>query len=276
MALLFKRGGKVETLASSKPAGAAGGIVDPKSAALAELIDVAKTVVYAVGIALFLRFFFFQPFNIPSGSMKPDLLVGDFLFVSKPAYGYSRASLIWPLTRLPLEGRVFGHKPKRGDVVVFKNRLDDNKDYIKRIIGLPGDTIEMINGHLYINDAPVKKEFYGDIPQTCGGGGKTHAYRETLDNGVSYIVAECLDDDGPLDNRGPYLVPPGRYFMMGDNRDDSEDSRVLERVGYVPYDAIVGKADRLFFSVDGAKAKLWEVWKWPFAIRYGRIFEKVE
>ncbi|MBY0422218.1 MAG: signal peptidase I [Parvularculaceae bacterium] len=266
MALLFKSGSKPESVGDKK-----------KMTPAEEAVDLAKTVVYAVAIAVVLRVIFFQPFNIPSGSMKPNLLIGDFLFVSKPTYGYSRASLVWPLTRLPLEGRLFGRAPERGDVVVFKNRKDNNKDYIKRVIGLPGDSIEVIGGRLSINGAPVRKEFIGEISATCRGvGATTPAYRETLDTGVSYTVAECAGDEGPLDNVGPYQVPAGHYFMMGDNRDDSQDSRVINAVGYVALDDIVGRADRLFFSVNGEKAKLWEVWKWPFAIRYSRILDKVE
>ena len=248
-----------------------------KMTAREEAIDLAKTVIYAVAIALVLRIIIFQPFNIPSGSMKPNLLVGDFLFVSKPAYGYSRASLVWPLTRLPIEGRLFGHGPSRGDVVVFKNRKDGNKDYIKRVIGLPGDEIRMIDGHLYINGEAVKKEFAGMAWTTCDGRpAEIPTYRETLDTGVSYTVDECHGDRGALDNVGPYQVPADHYFMMGDNRDQSQDSRVIGAVGYVPEDDIVGKAERLFFSVDGDKAQIWEFWKWPFAIRYGRILNQIK
>jgi signal peptidase I len=268
MTFLFKSGDRSVKLAGDKK---------KPMTATEEAIDLAKTVVYAVAIALVLRIIFFQPFNIPSGSMKPGLLVGDFLFVSKPTYGYSRASLVWPLTRLPLEGRIFSSKPKRGDVVVFKNRKDGNKDYIKRVIGLPGDSIEVIDGRLHINGAAVKKEFIGEVPSTrYTGGPDVPTYLETLDTGVSYVVAESSGDEGSFDDKGPYLVPEGHYFMMGDNRDDSQDSRVLDKVGYVALDDIVGKADRLFFSVNGEKARLWEVWKWPFAIRYNRILDKVE
>lgn len=248
-----------------------------KLTAQEEAWDLAKTVLYAVAIALVLRIVIFQPFNIPSGSMKPNLLVGDFLFVSKPTYGYSRASLVWPLTRLPIEGRLMSHEPQRGDIVVFKNAKDQNKDYIKRVIGLPGDEIRVIDGHLYINQAPVKKEFAGMLWTSCDGRpAEIPTYRETLDNGVSYIVEECHGDRGQLDNVGPYLVPAGHFFMMGDNRDQSQDSRVIAAVGYVPLDNIVGRAERLFFSVDGEKAKIWEVWKWPFAIRYARILHQVK
>jgi signal peptidase I len=249
----------------------------PKMTAAEEAWDLAKTVFFAVGIALILRIIIFQPFNIPSGSMKPTLLIGDFLVVSKPAYGYSRASLIYPLTRLPIEGRIFSSDPKRGDVVVFKNRKDGNKDYIKRVIGLPGDEIRMIGGRLHINGEPVQKEFISMVKVKCDGRmAEIPSYRETLDNGASYTVEECHGDNGRLDNVGPYQVPSGHFFMMGDNRDQSQDSRVTYQVGYVPIDDLVGRADRLFFSVDGAKTKIWEVWKWPFSIRYGRILDPIE
>ncbi len=248
-----------------------------KMTASEEAWDLARTVLIAVGIALILRIIIFQPFNIPSGSMKPNLLVGDFLFVSKPAYGYSRASLVYPLTRLPIEGRLFGSAPERGDIVVFKNKKDGNKDYIKRVIGLPGDTINMIDGVLHINGGAVQKDFIENAETTCGlRAGAAPVYRETLDNGVSYIVEECNGDKGRLDNVGPYKVPADHYFMMGDNRDQSQDSRVTALVGYIHKDDIVGKAERLFFSVDGSRTKLWTLWNWPFSIRYGRILDKVE
>lgn len=261
--------------------GSVGDSIGPKPAQMSaaeEAVDLAKTVIYAVGIALILRIILFQPFNIPSGSMEPNLLVGDFLFVSKPTYGYSRASLVWPLTRAPVEGRVLGRAPARGEVVVFKNRLDGNKDYIKRIIGLPGDEIRVIGGRLHINGEAVAKERIGTVTRSCAYRNDVDVpvYRETLENGVTYVVEECLGDVGPFDNVGPYLVPEGHYFMMGDNRDESQDSRASSAVGYIPLDDIVGKAERLFFSVDGEKARLWEVWNWPFAIRYGRILDPVE
>jgi signal peptidase I len=243
-----------------------------------EAWDLLKTVFFAVLIALVLRIVIFQPFNIPSGSMKPNLLVGDFLVVSKPTFGYSKASLVYPLTRLPVEGRIlaFG-APQRGDVVVFKNRLDGNKDYIKRVIGLPGDTVQMLGGRLHINGQPVQKELIdANTPDVCGPGYGAPSYRETLDNGVSYVVQECSGDEGGLDTTSAYQVPAGHYFMMGDNRDQSQDSRVISQVGYIPEDAVVGRAERLFFSVDGAKTSLWTVWNWPFAVRYGRILAKVE
>ncbi len=248
-----------------------------KMTAVEEAWDLAKTIFFAVAIALVLRVVIFQPFNIPSGSMRPNLLVGDFLVVSKPTYGYSRASLVYPLTRLPIEGRIFAHEPARGDILVFKNRKDGNKDYIKRVIGLPGDKIQMIGGRLHINDEAVKKEFISMENVTCDGyPTQAPTYRETLDNGVSYIVQECYGDNGHLDNVGPYQVPAGHYFMMGDNRDQSQDSRVTHQVGYVSMDDVVGRAERLFFSVNGEKTRIWEIWEWPFAIRYGRILDPVE
>lgn len=241
-----------------------------------EAWDLAKTVLIAVAIALVLRMVVFQPFNIPSGSMKPNLLVGDFLVVSKPTFGYSKASLVYPLTRLPIDGRIFAGEPTRGDIVVFKNKKDGNKDYIKRVIGLPGDTVQMIGGRLHINGEIVPKEFIENADNVCGHGRAAPSYRETLDNGVEYIVQECSGDDGNLDNVGPYAVPADHYFMMGDNRDQSQDSRVVSAVGYIHSDEIVGRAERLFFSVDGQKSQLWTPWNWPFAIRYGRILDPVE
>jgi len=264
-----------------------------------EAVDLAKTMLFAIAIALVVRVLIFQPFNIPSGSMKPTLLVGDFIIVSKPTYGFSRASLVWPLTRLPLEGRIdpFGAEPERGDVVVFKNRKDGNKDYIKRVIGLPGDRIEMRRGQLYINGEPTERKLLGDARAECGVQYRyAKAYRETLPNGVSYVIQECADDQGELDDTASvfakysryfpesyskdaapvYEVPDGHYFMMGDNRDSSEDSRALHAVGYVPFDDLVGEAEILFFSANGEKAQLWEFWRWPFAIRYGRIFSSVQ
>ncbi len=262
VAQMFKGSGETELKSADAP-----------MTASEEAWDLAKTVFYAVAIALVLRIVFFQPFNIPSGSMKPELQVGDFLFVSKPTYGYSRASLVYPFTRMNIHGRIFvGNMPERGEIVVFKNRKEGNKDYIKRIIGMPGDEIRVINGRLHINGEAVEKEFAGMVNVSCG---EAPSYRETLPNGVSYIVNECYGDRGPLDNVGPYKVPAGHYFMMGDNRDESQDSRVEYAVGYVPFEDFVGRAERIFFSVDGEEAQIWEIWKWPFAIRYGRILDPV-
>ena len=230
--------------------------------------EVGKTIVYALLIAALIRSFLFQPFNIPSGSMEDTLLVGDYLFVSKMSYGYSRYS--FPFGIIPFSGRFFASAPNRGDIVVFKYPVDNSTDYIKRLIGLPGDRIQMKDGVLYINDMAVPKVKVDDYIEDLGG--QPHhvpQYRETLPNGVTYTVLD-RDSEGSLDNTQVFVVPEGHYFMMGDNRDNSADSRV--DVGYVPFENFVGKAEIIFFSTDG-NARLWEFWKWPFSIRYGRIGE---
>jgi signal peptidase I len=238
-------------------------------------LETAKTIVYALLIALVIRTFLFQPFNIPSGSMENTLLVGDYLFVEKYAYGYSRYSFPWGLGGLGdgWQGRIFGSAPKRGDVVVFKLPRDPSIDYIKRVIGLPGDRIQMINDRLYINDKIVSEKRVSDYVETIDGY-KHHVprYQETLPGGkVHYILDR--DPDGPADNTDVYIVPAGHYFMMGDNRDNSDDSR--GGVGYVPAQNLVGKAEFIFFSTNG-KAHFWEFWEWPWAIRWGRLFTVID
>lgn len=233
-----------------------------------------RIILLALLIALFIRAFLYQPFNIPSGSMRSTLLVGDYLFVSKFTYGYSRHSL--PFSLPLISGRIFSSGPERGDVVVFKNPVDNETDYIKRVIGLPGDRIQMRAGVLYINGEPVQMERVEDFIQTdvFGNMRRTARYLETLPNGVTHVI---LDENprGPSDNTGVYLVPSGHYFMMGDNRDNSTDSRVLSAVGYVPLQNLVGRADFLFFSTDGS-ARIWEFWGWPQAIRWERFFQAIE
>jgi signal peptidase I len=240
-------------------------------------VETAKTIIYAVLIALVVRTVAYEPFNIPSGSMIPTLLVGDYLFVSKFSYGYSRYSLPFGL---PLfSGRIMFHSPQRGDVAVFKLPTDTSTDYIKRIVGLPGDHIQVRHGQLYINDqvvprrpsqACVDPEEQGPIP--------VQGYLESLPRGPGKTPIEhCImkiGDDGPLDNTPVYDVPQGHYFGMGDNRDNSQDSRVLSVVGYIPAENLVGRAQFIFFSTDGS-ARLWEVWKWLFAVRYSRLFHPV-
>ena len=240
---------------------------NPKAASHNESwLEIVKTIVYALLIAAAIRTFIFQPFNIPSGSMEDTLLVGDYLFVSKMAYGYSRYS--FPFGAAPFSGRVLSSPPQRGDIVVFKLPSDNSTDYIKRVIGLPGDRIQMKDGQLYINDVAVKREKVSEGTEELDGIERdvTH-YLETLPNGKSYETLSFAPDN-PLNNTGVFVVPEGHYFMMGDNRDNSSDSRA--DVGYVPYENLVGKAEIIFFSTDGS-ARFWEVWQWPFAIRYSRL-----
>ncbi|MEZ5825257.1 MAG: signal peptidase I [Geminicoccaceae bacterium] len=235
------------------------------------LKETIRTLVYAVAIALFVRTFAYEPFNIPSGSMKPTLLVGDYLFVSKFSYGYSRYSL--PFSLPLFEGRIFESMPERGDVAVFKLPSDNRTDYIKRIVGLPGDKMQMINGILHINGKAVDVRRIG-IFQDDEKGRITEEplYEETLPNGRTHAILD-LTSLGALDNTRVYEVPEGHVFAMGDNRDNSLDSRV-DHVSFVPLVNLIGRADFLLFSVNGS-AKLWEPWKWPWAIRFHRMFQPI-
>ncbi|BBK36845.1 signal peptidase I [Allostella sp. ATCC 35155] len=237
------------------------------------LLESIKTVVYAILIALFVRTVAFEPFNIPSGSMIPTLLVGDYLFVSKYSYGYSRYSL--PLGLPLLSGRVLSSPPERGDVAVFKYPRDNKTDYIKRIVGLPGDRIQMRQGVLYINGTAVERQRVEDFAERSPFGGtmRIPQYIETLPNGRQHRILE-ITDNGPFDNTREYVVPAGHYFAMGDNRDNSADSRDPSAVGFVPAENLVGRAEFLFFSTDGSAA-LWQVWRWPLAIRWSRLFSGV-
>ena len=234
--------------------------------------ETIRVVVQALLIALVIRTVLFQPFNIPSGSMKGTLLVGDYLFVSQFSYGYSHYSL--PLSLPLFSGRIFASPPERGDVVVFRLPRDDTTDYIKRVIGLPGDRIQMIDGRLHINGVAVRRERVRDfIDDEDGTSERVRRWRETLPNGVSYETLD-LEENGFLDNTEEYVVPSGHYFMMGDNRDNSADSRVLSAVGYVPFENLIGKAQVIFFSIgDGEPA--WHLWSWPFSVRWSRLFTLV-
>ena len=226
-----------------------------------------KTIVIAGVLALGFRSLLFEPFNIPSGSMVPTLLVGDYLFVSKYSYGYSRYS--FPFGLMPLDGRIFATTPERGDVAVFRQPRNESVAFIKRIVGLPGDRIQVVNGVLLINDVSVERDPKGFVTANDGYNVvKFAVYQETMPNGKSYLIQERSDDD-LFDNTNVFSVPDGHFFMMGDNRDNSRDSRTTS-VGMVPAENLIGRAERLFFSHNNS-ANFWEVWKWPFAIRYGRL-----
>lgn len=232
--------------------------------------ETLRVIFHALIIALVIRTFLFQPFNIPSGSMKATLLVGDYLFVSKYSYGYSHYSI--PFSPPIFSRRIFASEPNRGDIVVFRLPKDDSTDYIKRVIGLPGDRIQMRGGLLHINGQPVKRERIDDFIETEEGTGATRVkrWRETLPNGVAYTALDLVDN-GFYDNTQEYVVPPGHYFMMGDNRDNSTDSRVLSQVGYVPFENLIGRAQVIFFSV-GEGEQAWRIWRWPWAVRWSRLF----
>ncbi len=243
--------------------------------------ELVRVIIHALLIAFVIRTFLFQPFNIPSGSMKATLLVGDYLFVSKYSYGYSHYSI--PFSPPLFSGRIIGSEPNRGDIVVFRLPKEDSIDYIKRVIGLPGDRIQMKDGLLYINDVPVQRERLSDYVgrDPCGPSdselgeatARVKRWKETLPNGVSYETLDCFDNNF-YDNTNVYTVPPGNFFMMGDNRDNSTDSRVQSAVGYVPFENLIGRAQMIFFSVrEGRHA--WMFWEWPWTIRWNRLFKIV-
>jgi signal peptidase I, bacterial type len=235
--------------------------------------DLVRILIYALLIALVERTLFFQPYNIPSGSMEDTLLVGDFLFVEKFSYGYSRYSLPWGRF-LPTFGRVWAHSPERGDVAVFALPTDPARDFIKRVVGLPGDRVQMLHGVLYINDRPVPKVRVADYVENDNGyQHRVARYRETMPDGKSYYVLD-REIDGLNDNTPVYTVPAGHYFMMGDNRDDSDDSRGV--VGYLPAENLVGRAEFKFLSIDDRKTHFYTFWKWPSAVRWGRFFSHVD
>jgi len=234
------------------------------------LLETVKTIIYAVLIALVVRTVAYEPFNIPSGSMIPTLLVGDYLFVSKFSYGYSRYSLPFDL---PLfSGRILQfEKPQRGDVVVFRLPSDPSTDFIKRVIGLPGDKVQMRDSNLYINGQEVPRVKVADEQCPDRIGEICQLYTETLPGGFAHPILKHGDGNF-LDNTREFDVPPDHYFMMGDNRDNSDDSR--DHVGYVPAENLVGRAQFVFFSTDGS-AHWWQPWLWPFATRYGRLLNGV-
>ncbi|KAA0971030.1 signal peptidase I [Aureimonas fodinaquatilis] len=229
------------------------------SAGFGEMI---VAILQAVALALVIRTLLFQPFSIPSGSMMPTLLVGDYVLVTKWSYGYTKYSL--PLSPNLFEGRIWASEPERGDVLVFRKPSETDVDFIKRLIGLPGDRVQMRDGVLYINGTAVPREPEGFFVE--GNGVQVPQYRETLPNGVTYLT---LDKANTMaDNTREFVVPAGHYFMMGDNRDNSDDSR--GSVGYVPFENLIGKAQLIFFSIDGDWAL--KFWKWPEELRLNRFF----
>ncbi|MAH89590.1 MAG: signal peptidase I [Pelagibacterales bacterium] len=252
------------------------------------MIEVFRTFIFAIFIAIFLRSFAFEPFTIPSGSMKPNLLVGDFLFVSKFSYGFSKYSV--PYGRyLPFNGRLFFSKPNRGDIAVFKYPGDNKTDYIKRIIGMPGDTIRISEGVVLINDKPFKKEKVGTFEDFHRNGylEKFDLYREKNDIGAEYLVIDDISFDGilgssfnqgesfDLNNTNDYTVPKDHYFVMGDNREHSSDSRILSQVGFVNEQNLVGKAAMIFLSIKYSNKNFQlfglSLGKYPDKIRLNRI-----
>ncbi len=239
------------------------------------VLELVWIVVQALLIALVVRTLLFQPFNIPSGSLVPTLLVGDYLFVSKYSYGYSKYSL--PLGLPLFEGRIMASEPKRGDIAVFKLPKDSKTDYIKRVIGLPGDRIQMIDARLYINGQETQRTPlppYHTIDDFGRPADVPH-YMETLPNGVSHEIIQKNGDSGYWSNTPVYTVPPAHYFMMGDNRDNSQDSRVLSEVGYVPFENFEGRAEIIFFSID-ENASAWKLWEWPSTVRWNCIFQHIK
>jgi signal peptidase I len=253
------------------------------------LWEMIKVILQALAIAIVVRTFFFQPFNIPSPSMYPTLMVGDYLFVSKLSYGYGKYSFNFALGRqkdpivtccpVDFPGRkVLAELPERGDVAVFKLPTDTSVDYIKRVIGLPGDRIQVTDGVLFINGQVVKKERIENYVDSDGRSNREDQptvpqFLETLPNGVTYRVLDT-SPRSDADNTAEYVVPANHYFMMGDNRDNSQDSRYLSEVGFVPIENFVGRADVIFFSI-APQSAVWEIWKWPLNLRWTRFFKLI-
>ena len=237
------------------------------------LIDNAKTLFYALLIAIFIRSIIIQPFYIPSSSMEPNLLVGDRLFVTKYSYGYSKHS--FPFSPPLFEGRIFSKNPKRGDVIVFKTPADNRTDYIKRLIGLPGDTIQFIDNELYLNNNIIFKDLKSKNDQIYCGKKliDVFTFEEKLDNGKKYRSTYLKDSS--YGNTDIFIVPEDHYFFLGDNRDCSKDSRFLSSVGYVHKDNLVGKAQFIFFSSDRSVGSIFSFWKWNKSIRMNRFFKKI-
>jgi len=239
-----------------------------------KIIDNIKTLLYALLIALIIRSFLYQPFYIPSSSMEPNLLVGDRLFVSKYSYGYSRHS--FPFSPNISNNRFYYTQPERGDVIVFKTPADNRTDYVKRLIGLPNDKIQIINSELFLNDEKIVRNKIKDFNRIYCGDIEIEidAYEEILPNGIKYIAA--YRKVGTMQNTDAFIVPDNHFFFMGDNRDCSKDSRFLTSVGYVSSLNLVGKAQVIFFSNNKLKGHLLKFWTWNKSIRFNRFFSKIK
>ena len=238
------------------------------------LIENTKTLFYALIIAVIIRSLFIQPFYIPSSSMEPNLLVGDRLFVTKYSYGYSKHS--FPFSPPLFKGRIFSKDPKRGDVIVFKTPSDNRTDYIKRLIGLPGDSIQFIDSNLYINNIEVLKSRKTKNDIIFCGNKKINVdkFEEILSNGKKYNTVYLKNNS--YQNSDIFTVPKNHYFFLGDNRDCSKDSRFLSSVGYVHKNNLVGKAQFIFFSSDRFKGSIFAFWKWNKSLRLDRFFKKID
>ena len=236
--------------------------------------DNLKTLFFALIIAIIIRSLLFQPFYIPSSSMEPNLLVGDRLFVSKYSYGYSKHS--FPFSPKIFNGRLLFSDPRRGDIIVFKTPADNRTDYIKRLVGLPGDIIQFVDGELYINNNQVLKTLINNTDKLYCGNQQidVSTYEEKLPNNKSYLIS--YRNDVSFQNSDKYVVPQNHYFFLGDNRDCSKDSRFLSEVGYVHKDNLVGKAQFLFFSSNIREGSIFEIWKWSEIIRFDRFFKKLK
>tara|TARA_B100000963_G_C22600081_1_gene659801 strand:- start:160 stop:888 length:729 start_codon:yes stop_codon:yes gene_type:complete len=237
------------------------------------ILDNLKTIFYALVIAILIRSLLLQPFYIPSSSMEPSLLVGDRLFVTKLSYGYSKHS--FPFSLGPIKNRIFFSEPERGDVIVFKTPADNRTDYIKRLIGLPGDKLQFIDGNLYLNNVEIFKSKINDNFEIFCGKSRIDAtvLKETLLNKKEYLTSYYTN--GSYQNSDEFLVPKDHYFFLGDNRDCSKDSRFLSSVGYVHKNNLVGKAQFIFFSTNIREGSIFNFWNWKNILRIERFFKKI-
>ena len=237
------------------------------------ILENIKTIFYALVIAILIRSLLLQPFYIPSSSMEPSLLVGDRLFVTKLSYGYSKHS--FPFSLGPIKNRIFFSEPKRGDVIVFKTPADKRTDYIKRLLGLPGDKLQFIEGNLYLNNVEIlKSKIKYNSKIYCGKSKvETNVFKEKLLNGREYLTTYYVN--GSYQNSDEFIVPPDHYFFLGDNRDCSKDSRFLSSVGFVHKNNLVGKAQFIFFSTDITQGSAFDFWNWKNILRIERFFKKI-